>query len=283
MLWLDHVTSFVNDRHASAAALRDHGVHAVEGGLHTGFGSANDLSHFGLFYLELLEITDPIEAASSGSEVCRYAVDFLEGGEGLATLALETDDLDGDVARLRDSGYTVAEPILMQRVHDDGFVSHSRIAYPSGGDLPFRPPIVIERSIGPEERAPQLAARGTIAPHRLGRAEVGYVAVAVPDAHRAAAEFARDYGVRSDPELTPAPHLGGTSCTAHLGRADLRFVQPEGAGPASERLDSRGPGPFAVGLILEETLDPRWAAIAESGSLHAAGISFVIEKAEVRA
>jgi hypothetical protein len=251
--------------------------------VHTGFGSANDLSYFGLFYLELLEITDPVEAASSGSEVCRYAVDFLQQGEGLATLALETDNLAGDVTRLRAAGYTVPEPIRMQRVHDDGFVSHSTIAYPANDTLHIRPPILIERSITPAERRPQLADRGIIAPHPAGDIEVRYVAVAVPDALLAAHALASDYGLTSDNTLTPEPELGGASCTVHLGRAELRFVQPDGSGSAFERLEMRGSGPFAIGVSLGEVSDERWVRRAEGEIVDITGIRFVVQKAGVPA
>lgn len=276
MLWFDHVTSFVNDRHATAGALRQGGLHAVEGGAHTGFGSANDLSYFGLFYLELLEITDPAEAASSGSEVCRYAVDFLRGGEGLATLAFETDDLDADVARLRAAGYDVAEPILMQRVHEDGFVSHSRIAYPSNDALPIRPPIVIERSATPGERESELVERGMIAPHPVGDVEVDFVAVAVEDAVAAARSLAAAYGLTADEGLTADAALGGAFCAVHLARAELRFVQPSGPGVALSRLATRGPGPYAVGVRMQASGDRGPAPLGVIG-----GISFVMDASEV--
>lgn len=278
MLWLDHVTSFVNDRHATSTALRAHGLHAVEGGVHTGFGSANDLSYFGLFYLELLEITDPAEAVSSGSEVCRYAVDFLQDGEGLATLALETSDLAGDVERLRAAGYKVAEPIRMQRVHDDGFVSHSTIAYPESDALPIRPPIIIQRSSPPTQRAPELAARGTIAAHPLGDAAVQYVAVAVTDAREAARMLARDYGVTADEDLTPAPELGGESCTVHFERAELRFVQPNGPGRVADRLQGRGPGPCAIGLAVGGRVKHPWSEAEAGETVEAASIHFVVHQ-----
>lgn len=284
MLAFDHVTSFVHDRHRAANELRGLGLHAVEGGVHTGFGSANDLAYFGLFYLELLAITDPVEAAGSGSEVCRYAVDFLESGEGLATLAFETDDLDSDVARLRAAGYTVAEPILMQRVHDDGFVSHSRIAYPSNPALPIRPPIVIERSIGPDERLPQLAERGIVAAHPAGNLTVSYVAVVVPDAVAAARMLSEHYGVPADDDLTSAPALGGSSCTVHLDRAQLVFVEPDRPGDARDRWEARGAGPFGVGVALGGVSDERWARLADrTREMDAAGIRFIAQPAEVTA
>lgn len=283
MLWFDHVTSFVNDRRAMAKELREHGFHATEGGFHTGFGSANDLTYFGLFYLELLEITDPVEAASSGSEVCRYAVDFLQQGEGLATLALETDDLASDVKRLRAAGYTVPEPISMQRVHDNGFVSHSLIAYPVNDALPIRPPILIERSTGPAEREALLAGRDIIAPHPAGDIGVKYVAVAVPDALIAAHALASDYGLTSDNTLTPDLELGGASCAVHLPRAELRFVQPVGPGAALERIETRGSGPFAIGVALGQVSHEHWAGRAKGDVVDVDCIRFVVQKAEVAA
>lgn len=246
MIWFDHVTAFTEDRHRTASQLRDAGFNAVEGGAHTGFGSSNDLCYFDLFYLELLEVTDAVEAVSSGSEVCRYAVEFLRDGDGLATLALETDDLEEVSRGLSASGFTVPDPVLMERVQDDGFVSRSRIIYPQNPDSQIRPPIVIERSSAPEHRRQELASRGTIGTHSNGIRHVTGVAVAVEDALSAAQDVASGYGVQADHALTPYPSWGGRGTDVHFGRARMRFVEPNGIGATNDRLESRGAGPFLI-------------------------------------
>ncbi|WP_063036733.1 VOC family protein [Nocardia grenadensis] len=253
MIAFDHVTAFVEDRHQTARHLRKRGFHAVEGGRHQGFGSANDLCYFDLFYLELLEILDKREATVSGSEVCRYAVEFLASGEGLATLALETDDLDGITHRLRERGFDVADPIDMQRVHDNGFVSRSRIIYPRSGQLPIRPPIVIERSSPPAERRRTLTDGGVIGQHRLGAIDIEFVGVAVADALSAAQALGQAYGVPADSEAHVDRRIDAQCADVHFDRARLRFCQPiSDAGAAAIRLRSRGPGPFSIGARVSD-------------------------------
>lgn len=248
MMALDHVTQFVADRHRSSDRLRTLGLHAVEGGVHEGFGSANDLCHFGLFYIELLEITDPAAAAAGGSEVCRYAVDFLRRGEGLATLAMETDDLDAAARRLRQHGYTVPEAIEMTRVHADGFQSRSRIIYPQSDSSPIRPPIVIERILTPRQRETALASQNIIADHPAGSITIEYVGVAALDAVATATELASAYGASADSLLTPFPVWDAGYADVHFERATLRIFQTTGHGnPIAGQLKRRGPGPFIIG------------------------------------
>lgn len=249
MIALDHVTQFVSNRSEASQRLRDIGFHAVSGGEHVGFGSANDLCYFGLFYLEMLEILDPEVAAASGSEVCRYAVDFLRGGNGLATLAMETDDLEVVTDQLVRHGYRVPEPVQMQRVHDDGFVSHSRIIYPEKQQSPIRPPIVIERTHPPEQRQTNLVETGIIADHPVGHVEVEYVGVAVHDALAAAAELASAYGGDAETGLTPHDPLDGDYVEIRFSRTCLRLYQPHHPnGVVADHLSGRGPGPFVVGI-----------------------------------
>lgn len=249
MIAFDHVTQFVDDRHAAAERLRAAGVHAVEGGHHTGFGSANDLAHFDLFYIEMLEILDREEAANSGSEVCRYAVDFLAGGEGLATLAFESDDLSAVRGRLIEHGFTVPEPVTMQRVHDNGFVSHSTIVYPVSNDLEIIAPIVIQRSANADERRAALTSTGVIADHPLGDITVGFVGVAVRDALANAATLGEAYGVEYDTSLQKSEAYSSPFADVHLERARLRFFEPSTTdGPVADRLATRGPGPFCIGV-----------------------------------
>lgn len=249
MIAFDHVTQFVYDRHAAAERLRAAGVHAVEGGHHTGFGSANDLAHFDLFYIEMLEILDREEAANSGSEVCRYAVEFLAGGEGLATLAFESDDLPAVRRRLIEHGLTVPEPVTMQRVHDNGFVSHSTIVYPVSNDLEIIAPIVIQRSANADDRRATLTSTGVIADHPLGDITVGFVGVAVRDALANAAALGSAYGVEYDTSLQKSEEHSSPFADVHLDRARLRFFEPSTTdGPVAERLTTRGPGPFCLGI-----------------------------------
>jgi len=63
---LDHIVIGVPDLQAAAELFdREYGLTAVEGGRHTGWGTANRLVPLGSSYLELVAVVDPVEAASS--------------------------------------------------------------------------------------------------------------------------------------------------------------------------------------------------------------------------
>ena len=63
---LDHVLLAVRDLAAAARTLeREHGVTAIEGGRHPGWGTANRIVPLGDTYLELVAVVDASEAARS--------------------------------------------------------------------------------------------------------------------------------------------------------------------------------------------------------------------------
>ena len=248
---LDHVTQFVNDRDETADRYRALGFNATPGGLHPKVGSANHLCYFDLFYIEMLSIHDMDEAMNGPSAVCRNAAKFIAAGEGLGGVALETENMDAAMERLREAGAEPGPVVDMQRVQKDGFVSVSRILYPvhASGVTPL--PTVIERNLGPAERQPMLAERKVIAPHAIGEVGIDSVALAVQDAEAAADLYAEAFG------FTPAgryddPVLGGQCVRLGAGRGDIVLCQPRGEGPAQTRL-ARGPGPFAITLKAAES------------------------------
>jgi len=241
---LDHVTQFVNDRDETADRYRALGFNATPGGLHPKVGSANHLCYFDLFYIEMLSIHDMDEAMNGPSAVCRNAARFIAEGEGLGGVALETEALDLAIEKLRAVGAEPGPVVDMQRVQKDGFVSVSRILYPThpAGIAPL--PIVIERNIGPAARRPMLAERQVIAPHKIGDVRIDSVAVAVKDVEAAADLYVGAFGFQRNTTYAD-PVLGGQCVRLGAGRGDIVLCQPAGGGPAATRL-SRGAGPFAI-------------------------------------
>jgi catechol 2,3-dioxygenase-like lactoylglutathione lyase family enzyme len=184
------------------------------------------------------------EAMNGPSAVCRNAARFIAEGEGLGGVALETTDLDAAIAALRRAGAEPGPVVDMQRVQKDGFVSVSRILYPTHASGVAPLPIVIERNLGPETRRPLLVERRVIAPHAVGEVSIDSVAVAVADVEAAAALYVSAFGFEPAGRYDD-PVLGGACVRLGAGRGDIVLCEPRGAGPAAARL-ARGAGPFAI-------------------------------------
>jgi hypothetical protein len=97
-LALDHVVLGVADLDDAAAALLDeHGLHALPGGRHPLWGTANRIVPLGSAYLELVAVVDPEVAATSafGSWVADMASGRCAWG-----WAVRTSDIAATAARL---------------------------------------------------------------------------------------------------------------------------------------------------------------------------------------
>ena len=84
------------------------------------------------------------------------------GREGLATYALATDDVTGEVERLRAAGSSIGDAVPGSRRRPDGELVRWVTAFPILG--PERPPFLIEHEPvgaewGPEARAARAAFR----------------------------------------------------------------------------------------------------------------------------
>lgn len=77
----------------------EHGLAAVEGGRHTGWGTANWIVPLGQSYLELVGVVDPETAVTSafGRRVLRA----MDEGGGPFAWCVAPGDFEGTVARLR--------------------------------------------------------------------------------------------------------------------------------------------------------------------------------------
>ena len=145
LLGIDHLVIAARDPDAAASAIeRDLGIAFTGGGRHDAWGTFNRLAFLGDTYLELIGVFDRALVASSGSAVGRATLAVLDAGrEGMATFAVATDDIGGDVARLRAAGSAIAPPVDGSRVRPDGEVVRWRTAaaWPLG---PCEPPFLIE-------------------------------------------------------------------------------------------------------------------------------------------
>ena len=104
---IDHVVIAVNDIAQSADRFRRLGFTLTPHGRHT-TGSENHCIMFERDYFELLSVPVP-------HPVTRYYQEFLRGGEGLAALALATDDARGFHDELAADGIAVDPPVDFSR------------------------------------------------------------------------------------------------------------------------------------------------------------------------
>ena len=165
LLGIDHLVIAVHDPDAAARGLEARlGLAVTGGGRHEGRGTHNRLVFLGDSYLELIGVDDAsLVGTAATNAVGRAALDLLDDGrEGLATLALATDDAAAEVARLRASGSAIGDPVPGSRSRPDGEVVRWITAFPELG--PEAPPFLIEhepagREWGPTARAARAAYR----------------------------------------------------------------------------------------------------------------------------
>lgn len=185
---IDHLVIACRDLDAAAEAVADRlGLEVGGGGRHDQLGTENRLVWLGDAYLELISVFDAGLAAASwlGPAV----VHALEGGEGLASFALASDDLDADVARLRAAGSTISEPLAGERSRPDGEVVRWRVARPTALGMDKTPFLIEHQLVGPEWGEAARAARaGQIHPVG-GQARLRRVELAVPDVPATAALY----------------------------------------------------------------------------------------------
>lgn len=119
---IDHVLIAVADFDNAAARLWDeHGLAAVEGGRHTGWGTGNWIVPLGDGYLELVGVLDEAEARES--EFGRRVLQAVALGGGPFAWCVEPVDFDGIVGRLE------LEIAPGSRVRPDG----TRLAWRTAG------------------------------------------------------------------------------------------------------------------------------------------------------
>ncbi len=197
---IDHLVIAVHDVAAAAETLEaDLGLAFTGGGRHEAMGTYNRLAFLGETYLELIGVFDAALVRSSRTFAVGNAslACLQERGEGLATYALCSDDVAGDVTRLRAAGSPIGDPVAGARRRPDGEEVRWITAFPELG--PERAPFLIEHVYegaewGPAARAARAAFRH---PHggavRLRRLELPASDPAAVDA-----EYATVLGLAAD-------------------------------------------------------------------------------------
>lgn len=228
---VDHLTVRVSDL-----------AHAVDTFRRLGFtvtyrpsGDAVAYAVFGDFYLEF--------------------VDDTSDREGLYGIALRSEDLDGDVARLKSIGVPVTDPV------DDPIDG-------PGGSLSRRsatvdalvPVTVVEHHHDSGERQAFLGGP-TTHPNTATALERTYLVVESIDQELKG--FERVLGVPA-----PKPEMGTVIMSMmsvfYLGDIGLAVAEPRGPGPTADALRANGPGLFQV-LFQADHLDEAAELMVDNG------------------
>ena len=152
---VDHVMICVPDLERGIEAYQRIGFNIYPGGAHTGRPTHNAIAFTGEEYIEVLSIRDRAAVAPGGPDesLARY----LDGGGGFRVVALQSDDLEGDVAAMRRRGVDVGEIRDGGRRTPAGQELRWRAAFPGPG-APL--PVFFIQHLTPARGAPAPGAEG---------------------------------------------------------------------------------------------------------------------------
>jgi hypothetical protein len=196
LLGLDHLVVAVADPDTAAAELEGTvGLACTGGGRHPLWGTHNRLAWLGDTYVELIGIFD--RSLTPNGPVSRAVAAALDAGQaGLVSYALASDDLDADLARLREGGSASSDVEVRSRTRPDGEVVRWRATFPPALG-PAEPPFVIEHMlVGAEWGDEARAARASFAHPLGGPARVTGLELPVPDIEATTEAYERTVGIR---------------------------------------------------------------------------------------
>jgi len=218
---IDHVILASADPDLAVAQLEQElGLSATGGGRHEAQGTFNRLIWLGDSYLELMGVFDRDLAAESWWG--RHVSGLLDSSPAAyAGLALASDDLQADVARLRAQGAPIGEPTEGERRRADGEFVRWSIARPPDVDHELGLTFLIEHDASAAEwRAADREARAVEVHPLGGPARLARVELPVTDMRRSMMRVHRDLGVAFRPSLA-----GGGARDGTVGRQTLRLVR----------------------------------------------------------
>jgi catechol 2,3-dioxygenase-like lactoylglutathione lyase family enzyme len=234
---IDHLMICVRDLEEGRAAYARMGFNVHPGGVHPGRGTHNAIAFFERDYLEVMGVRDRAEyvaAAGAGGGL----LEFLERGGGLRYIAVQSDDLDADVAAMRRRGVEVTDPGEGGRRTPGGVElrwKSSRLG--AADELPI---FFIQHLTPLAERRKQAPGAGE---HPNGVTALERVYIVVPDVAAAVGTYSRVLGMPA-PKIQRGSVIKADMAVFDIGPSGLTVAQPAEPGPAAQALARRGPGPF---------------------------------------
>lgn len=229
LVGIDHVVIAVPDLDAAVEEFgRRLGIEAGGGGEHPTLGTANRLAWFGDTYLELITVTDRERAEASwlGAPAMRL---LDERGGGFVAIALASDDLAGDLVRLRAAGSALVGPMPGERRRPDGAIVRWWLATPNLVG-PTAPPFLIEHDAAGAEWTPDERAARAARVHPAGGAlRMMSIEITMVDPARVAAGYRQTLGLRVEPWLDG----GDWTLATTIGDQRIVLVPPDASdGPS---------------------------------------------------
>ncbi|MBI2987694.1 MAG: VOC family protein [Deltaproteobacteria bacterium] len=232
LLGIDHIVIAVRDLEEAAQDYREVGFTVVPGGKHP-VGTYNGLiSLADGSYIELISFY------RDNPEHRWWRA--LQRGGGLVDFCMQTDDLVGDTAKLRNAGVNIDDPVPWSRARPDGYQLKwllSLAREPHRGVAPF----LIQDETPRSERVPQRfdhqnAARG-----------IGTITVAVDDLPNVAGWYKSVLGY--DGAAVRREELNAAGLRFTIGPHTFEFVKPvTDNSPLTDWMKAHGPSPFSTTL-----------------------------------
>ena len=258
---LDHMMICVPSLPQGIEAYTRLGFHVYPGGAHPGKGTHNAIAFHGEDYLELMSVSDRDEyvaARAAAGGAGPSLLDFLDRGGGFRYVVVQSDDLSGDVAAMRQRGVDVQDPADGARRTPSGKMLGWKAAT-LGARNPL-PVFFIQHLTPLAERRAQVPRAGD---HPNGVLGADRAYIAVPDVAAAAESYSRVLGLPI-PKIQRGAVIKADMAVFDLGPTGLTVAEPAEQGPAEEALRNRGPGPFQV-LYRTRSMDAAARWMAEHG------------------
>lgn len=147
IIGIDHILIAVEDLELAIEVYEKLGLQVLRGGTHPKMGTENALAPLADgTYLELIAVWDPALAEQFSPAV----IAALNRENRLATFALASDNLDADIAAIRERGLELSDPRDGERERPDG----QRVAWRTAFSPDARFPFLIQDVTAREVRIP---------------------------------------------------------------------------------------------------------------------------------
>ncbi len=253
--YVDHAIIGVADLDAAAHDYAGKLGFAVgAGGVHPGMGTHNRLIVLDPEYIELLARVPDAEVSPLSPVGA-----MLRRAPGCIGFALGSDDIEADVAAMRERGLTVDGPSEGRLETAPGVARGWRTARPRddarlGADA-WRLPFLIEHDSAGRERLERIARPGGLHAHAVGARSLSHLTIAVRDLAAGLRAYKLAFGLEPDDEGED-PMLRARAARLPLPRGALVLAAPlPGDGPLARDLQTRGEGLYSIGITVDNLQD----------------------------
>jgi hypothetical protein len=249
-LSFDHLVCFFNNPEEAISALKQRGIHAINGGRHESWGTYNSLTYFGLSYIEFLGIENlSIAENQEENRLITQIVEVLakEKREGPARIAIRTNEIEQLAAKLKEDGFTVYGPLPGERVRADGEVIKWSLLFPEKAANELTLPFFIQWEKSEEDRILDLEEQGLLESHKGKKTEFESAGIVVNNLDQTITEWGKLLNLKPSVEFINQD-INARCRKLDLAGTKLVFCSPIGKGIAEQVLKENGETPFLINL-----------------------------------